>query len=149
LLLGGVHYLDAVSHSGGEGVAPATYGEWHNLLHFPAAIFLAPYSSSDTDFVLPWTRIPTPWYRYDVYASHYGQLVTIALLLLPWFFRKNGAATERRIVFIIGVAFFLLMMPIQAVPAGFAPYFPRYLLTTAVLILCATIAPLFAAIERR
>src|SRR5262249_12778987 len=37
----------------------------------------------------------------------------------------------------------------QAVPAGFAPYFPRYLLTTAVLILCATIAPLFAAIERR
>ena len=152
LLLGGVHYADAVRHSGGQGVAPAQYGEWQNLLRFPAMIFMAPFSRSDTDFVLPWTRVPTPWYRYDLYASHYGQFVTFALLLLPlfvWLFRRNETAAERHVVLGVGIAFFLLMMPITAVPSGFAPYFPRYLLTTAVLILCASIAPLFAVIERK
>jgi hypothetical protein len=155
LLLGGVHYFYSIRHSGGQGVAPAKYGEWGNLIRFPIAIFSAPFSSSDTDLVLPWTRIPTPWYRYDVYASHYGQLVSIALILMPallWIFRRRGdeaAPKERYVVLAAGCLFFLLMMPLRAVPSGFAPYFPRYLLSVAVLILCATIIPLYAAIERR
>jgi hypothetical protein len=155
LLLGGVHYFSSIRHSGGEGVAPAQYGEWGNLLRFPADIFSAPFSFSDTDLVLPWTHTPTPWYRYDLYSSHYGQLVSIALILMPallWIFRRrnDGAAPgERYVVLAAGCVFFLLMMPIRAVPAGFAPYFPRYLLSVAILILCATIVPLYAAIERK
>jgi hypothetical protein len=154
LLLGGIHYFYSIRHSGGQGVAPAQYGEWGNLIRFPISIFSAPFSSSDTDLVLPWTRIPTPWYRYDVYASHYGQLVSIALILMPpllWVFRRraDGAAPkERYVVLAAGCLFFLLMMPLRAVPSGFAAYFPRYLLSVAVLILCATIVPLYAAVER-
>jgi hypothetical protein len=127
LLLGGVHYFYSIRHSGGQGVALAQYGEWGNLVRFPIAIFSAPFSSSDTDLVLPWTRIPTPWYRYDVYASHYGQLVSIALILMPallWIFRRRGdgaAPKERYVVLAAGCLFFLLMMPLRAVPSGFAP----------------------------
>lgn len=154
LLLGGVHYFFSIRHSGGDGVAPAQYGEWGNLIRFPVDIFTAPFSSSDTDLVLPWAHAPTPWYHYDVYSSHYGQLVSIALILMPallWVFRRrnDGAAPgERYVVLAAGCLFFLIMMPIRAVPSGFAPYFPRYLLSVAVLILCATIVPLYAAIER-
>jgi len=153
LLLGGVHYFFSIWHSGSDGVAPAQYGEWANLIHFPISIFSAPFSSSDTDLILPWTRTPTPWYRYDVYASHYGQLASVALILIPvflWVFRRRGetAPKERYVVLAAGCLFFLLMMPLRAVPSGFAPYFPRYLLSVAILILCATIVPLYAAIER-
>jgi hypothetical protein len=154
LLLGGVHYFFSIRHSGGEGVAPAQYGEWGNLIRFPVDIFTAPFSSSDTDLVLPWAHAPTPWYRYDIYSSHYGQLVSIALILMPvtlWLFRRrnDGASPgERYVVLAAGCLFFLVMMPIRAVPSGFAPYFARYLLSVAVLILCAAIVPLYAAIER-
>ncbi|HEX3069204.1 MAG TPA: hypothetical protein VHX14_11600 [Thermoanaerobaculia bacterium] len=155
LFLGGVHYFFSIRHSGCDGVAPAQYGEWGNLIRFPLDIFSAPFSSSDTDLVLPWTDTPTPWYRYDVYSSHYGQLVSIALILMPvllWAFRRrdDGAPPkERYVVLASGSLFFLLMMPIQAVPSGLASYFPRYLLSVAVLVLWATIVPLYSAIERK
>jgi hypothetical protein len=79
--------------------------------------------------------------------------VTIALILMPallWTFRRRGDAApkERYVVLAAGSLFFLFMMPLRAVPSGFAPYFPRYLLSVAVLVLCATIVPLYAAIER-
>jgi hypothetical protein len=154
LLLGGIHYFYSIRHAGGEGVAPAQYGEWGNLIRFPISIFSAPFSASDTDLILPWTRIPTPWYRFDMYSSHYGQLVSIALVLMPallWSFRRRNDAAppaERYAILAAGCLFFLLMMPLRAVPSGFVAYFPRYLLSVAILILCATIVPLYAAIER-
>jgi hypothetical protein len=153
LLLGSVHYVAAMRRSGGEGVAPAQYGEWRNLWLFPLEIFAAPFSSDPTAIGLPGFNIAMPWYRYDLYASHYGQPVTIALLALPfllWRYRRGGAvpASERHLALTIGAAFFLLMMPLRAVPAGFAAPFSRYLLCVAVLILCATIVPLLAEIDK-
>lgn len=154
LLLGGVHYFAAIRNSGGEGVAPAQYGQWENLWRFPADIFLAPFSSDDNNLVVPWRTTAIPWFRYDIYGSHYGQFVTIALLALPfvvWHFRRHGSGAppaERHVVLAIGAAFFLLMMPIRAVPSGFASPFARYVLFVPVLIVCAAVMPLLAAIER-
>jgi hypothetical protein len=151
LLLGGVHYISAVRHAGGPGITPAQYGEWHNLWRFPADIFLAPFSSSNDDLVLPWRAETTPWLRYDLYGSHYGQLVTIALPLLALFFIRDrrANAAERYVGFATAALFFFLIMPFAAVPRGFASPFARYVLVFPVVILCATVVPLFAAIERK
>jgi hypothetical protein len=130
------------------------YGEWHNLWRFPADIFLAPFSSDDNNLVLPWTKAPIPWFRFELYESHYGQLVTVALLLTPfllWHFRRRNApapASERHVVLVAATAFFLLLMPLRSVPTGFSAYFPRYLLAFPVLILCATAVPLLIEVDR-
>src|SRR5207237_1177306 len=61
---------------------------------------------------------------------------------------RRANAVERYVGFATAALFFFSILPSGAVPRGFASPFARYVLVFPVVILCATVVPLFAEIER-
>lgn len=169
LLLGGIPYIETMLHRGlpidarvtaqsaGGAPKPSTveYGAWSNIVEFPALLWLAPFQRDARYVWIPWRHEAWFWPRYELFFSNYGEMISIAMLLIPFaiaWYRREGTAEERRerntgtLVLLISA---VLVMPLKSKPIGGFAAFPRYLAFTLPLIAGWSYAPLLRAVERR
>jgi hypothetical protein len=125
-LLGGVTYFDNLRHFGslsgpsGEDVFRPGYGNFVHLWMFPILAFLVPFSSKAGTVWVPWRGERWWWSSDDLMFSHYGVLVSVALVVLPlcvWHFRKDSGdearRIERRVATSLLVVLFFAFLPVR------------------------------------
>lgn len=129
--------IDANVHGAATHAVKATtfdYGAWSQLWEYPLLLWAVPFSTSAEFIWIPWRHAEWLWSRYDLYFSHYGMVVSIVALLLPFGFlmrRRDdpaGSRRERNIAtfILLGAAF--LIIPTKTRPEGGFLAFPRYMM---------------------
>jgi hypothetical protein len=122
-----VHGLGMSARSYASATGPL-YGEWGNLWRFPVVMLLAPFTSS-TSLWVPWCAEPYWWNEFDLYWSHYGGALSLAVLAIPaveWARRHDARPVERGLsCAVVGVAFATLL-PLRMRPFGFFIAEARY-----------------------
>jgi hypothetical protein len=161
LLLGGDHYVLAVT--GGalgdrkpqtDAVAPIPYGGWKYLVETPVAIVAAPFFGDADEVRMPFTSEWLLWPRYDLYASNYGAALSLLALALPVViprYRRDAPrrARERLLGGVAAGLFVAAILPMKPAIDRFICAYPRYMLFAPVVVVCLTLAPVVARLERQ
>ena len=149
LLEGGVVYgVNAVALHRLVGVPvvhAGAYGDFRNLYLFPYLLFKAPFSDSNGVWAF-WTHSEWFWQKYDLFSSHLGIAVTVALLLLPFGLREvrqvhGEGVRELKYITAAAVGVFLLLLPTRILPAGFFCTFTRFVLFLGPVVAVWTVVP--------
>jgi hypothetical protein len=155
LFLGGVAYAANWTHTGTpfgpniSGSAPAVFGAARHRAtwQLPYLILTVPFSSDPNGVWVPWAHEYWFWLRYDLNLSHWGPVVSLLALALPFslvLFRGDvpSRREERRAA---GLTFLLAFLPACLTPLplpGNFTFFARYLAFVPVAIAGFTVAPL-------
>jgi hypothetical protein len=161
LLLGGFHYLLAVTGGSignrkpqSDAVAPIPYGGWKYLVETPVAIVAAPFFGDVDEVRMPFTSEWLLWPRYDLYASNYGAVLSLLALALPFAivrYRRDEPqrVRERLLGGIAAILFVAAILPMKPAIDRFICAYPRYMLFAPAVVVCLTLAPFVARLERR
>jgi hypothetical protein len=159
-LTGGAAYVYNAAHESSplevqigaaDGSAPTgvfQWGDWSNLWQFPYLLLTVPFSKLPSAVWVPWRGEYWFWPHYEIYFSHFGVLMSLLMLALPfaayWFGREESGRRHERLVYSLAALLaFGLTLPVQFRPIGFFGSFPRYLLFVLPLIAGWTVAPVF------
>lgn len=139
---------------GGAAKGVFQWGDWSNLWQFPYLLLTVPFAQYPAAVWVPWKGEYWFWPHYEIYFSHFGILISLLIVAMPYaiyrFRRADGRREERFIYSIAALAALLLTLPVQFRPIGFFGSFPRYLLYILPVIVCWTVAPLWRfALPRR
>jgi hypothetical protein len=131
----------------GEGVMHPGWGAFAQLWMFPILAWLVPFARFDDSVWVPWRGEYWWWPANDLFFSHFGALVSVAVLaIVPCVMRYGRAGTpeqrlERRVATSILVLEVALFLPTHNGPLGFFDSYARYLQFIVVPIAGWTIAP--------
>jgi len=157
-LLGGWAYALNLIHTGelaqpASSTSAAGYGDWHNVWEVPAFMLLRSVQHEPVSIFVPWRGERWYWPRDEIYFSHYGFLVTVLAVLLPFAiashrrFGTGAMQRERMLTSIAALIAFVLMLPVRLRPLGFFGGFPRYFCFIAVFVIAWTAALLVAGLQ--
>ena len=127
------------------GMPTPLYGDWPHVWELPYLIISVSLGLGSD---LPWNGQHWPWPTHNLFASHFGPIVGLCILALPfcvWRYRKEGDPLLRRERAIASGAVaiaFVLLLPIIHAPRIASQATVRYALFLAPVIICWTIAPL-------
>ncbi|MCU1246940.1 MAG: hypothetical protein JWN02_2850, partial [Acidobacteria bacterium] len=160
-LLGGDHYLLAVTGGSignrkpqSDALAPIPYGGWKYLVETPVAIVAAPFLGDADEVRMPFTSEWLLWPRYDLYASNYGAALSLLALALPFAivrYRRDEPqrGRERLLGGLAALIFVAAILPMKPAIDRFICAYPRYMLFAPVVVVCLTLAPFVARLERQ
>jgi hypothetical protein len=145
-LLGGASYAIDLKHgltskapqAEGNAVTTFQFNDVANFWQAPYVLIAEPFSRHDFSLYVPWESSPWFWRRYEIYFSHLGVGLALALLALPSAIvrLRRERSTERAVASIATLCAFVAMLPVAGVPHGmYLISLPRYALfiTPAVL----------------
>ena len=98
---------------------------------------------------MPWSSVPWPWRRYELYYSELGVAFSIAAMALLIFLRpaKSREAAAMTAIAFVSAA---IILPVHYTPSGlFLLGLPRFLLFLAPIVFAWTVPPLVQFLERK
>jgi hypothetical protein len=145
-LLGGASYAIDLKHeltsssSRESGNAMTTFAldDFANLWQAPYVLVAAPFSWDDLSLYVPWQDHRWFWRRYEIYFSHLGIAVSLALLALPLAIvrLRREWSVERVVGSVAALVAFVAMLPVVTVPHGlYTISLPRYALFIVPMVL--------------
>ena len=161
LLLGGYAFVDMARHSGGTvavqvsnvkvgGGLTLVWGDFQNLWQVPYLLLTVPFSTKSNAVWVPWRGQYWYWPHYEIFFSHYGALVTILVILIPfcaWFVRE--ANRERTIATAAALLAAALILPLHLAPEGMFAAMTRYIAFVLPVIACWSVPPLMEILRVR
>ena len=138
-LLGGASYAIDLKHElaspepreAGNAVTMFQFDDFANLWQAPYVLVAAPFSRDDLSLYVPWEAHPWFWRRYEIYFSHLGVGLALALLALPLAVirLRRERSTERVVASVVAFGAFVAMLPVVTIPHGlYLISLPRYAL---------------------
>ena len=145
-LLGGASYAIDFAHeltspaSRDTGNAVTTFGftDFANIWQAPYVLIAAPFSRDDLSLFVPWEQHPWFWRRYEIYFSHLGVGISLALLALPFAIARlrRERSLERVAGTAVALVAFVAMLPVVTIPHGlYTISLPRYALFIVPVVL--------------
>ena len=126
------------------------YGQWANLWMWPILVLKVPFSGNPMGVWVPWRHENWFWPRYEFYCAHWGALVSLLVLALPFALLglrrsplRRSLAAEALPVTLAALLFTLLLLPIGFKTLGFFAGYGRYVLFMPILIGLWTLGPFF------
>ena len=136
------------------GLPTARYGDWENLWQLPLVLMRV---SAGRPFWFPGND-EWPWSTHNIFASHFGMLVTPLVIALPFcvmryrFLGSDEARNERRIAGLIALLAFAALLPLEQRPRAAASAITRYSVFILPVVIAWTLAPIvreLASLRRR
>ena len=157
ILLGGADYaahaLERLGRAQVEAGPPTnadvSYGDWANLWKGPYLLLTESFSTNPNALHMPWSSVPWPWRRYELYYSELGVAFSIAAMALLIFLRpaKSREAAAMTAIAFVSAA---IILPVHYTPSGlFLLGLPRFLLFLAPIVFAWTVPPLVQFLERK
>jgi len=159
LLLGGCVIVLNLVQTGSTGLVARTFqtptgalfGDWGNLWKFPVVMWLAPFTWS-VGLWVPWCNEPYWWSQYNLYQSHFGAALSLAVVTIPvveWHrHRWDSQSLERWLSATLLTVTFATVLPLRARPFGFFFEEARYYLALVPFILAWACGGLWQWIDR-
>jgi hypothetical protein len=153
LLVGGVTYVTnlVTIHSFVSTPEATGYGAWGHLWMFPVLAFLRPFTGSGV--WVPWRGERWFWPSYDLYFSHFGLVLSLLVVALPFgiarYARSGPSRPSERALgsVVLGASFFAVLPLRQDLPIGYFEGYVRYVLFVPALVALWTVAPLARELE--
>lgn len=151
LLLGGVAYIDVVTHPAAASIESSTrYGDFANLWRVPALLLSVPFEPKPNAVWVPWRHEYWYWPHYEIFFSHYGALITILVVLgLFGAARRHEPNRERTIATAAALLAAALILPLEMRPLGMFASMTRYLAFVLPVIACWSVPPMLEVLRGR
>ncbi|MEA2163726.1 MAG: hypothetical protein QOK37_1853 [Thermoanaerobaculia bacterium] len=145
-LLGGASYAIDFAHElsspavreSGNAVTTFGFTDFANIWQAPYVLIAAPFSRDDLSLFVRWEAHPWFWRRYEIYFSHLGVGVSLALLALPLAIARlrRELSLERVAGTAVALIAFVAMLPVVTIPHGlYTISLPRYALFIVPVVL--------------